>query len=169
MKEEKDSHGIQCFECSGYGHLHKDCANLKVGRPKAHFATLSDSNGDDVDGKKPKARNATLSDSNRDEVGTNYVAFVAPHDFYVSNFSDDDSNDGSNVQFPSKSESQKERNRHSSYNNLCENFNSLRKENGKNLKMIEELKLERDNLLQYLNDSRDVCHSLKTEKPCVDC
>jgi hypothetical protein len=39
--EKKDSRGPQCFECSGFGHIRTECANLKKQRGKAFNATLS--------------------------------------------------------------------------------------------------------------------------------
>jgi hypothetical protein len=40
--EKKDPRGPRCYECSGFGHLQADCANLKQGKGKAYNATLSD-------------------------------------------------------------------------------------------------------------------------------
>jgi hypothetical protein len=40
--EKKDSRGPQCFECSGFGHIRTECANLKKQIGKAFNANLSD-------------------------------------------------------------------------------------------------------------------------------
>jgi len=40
--EKKDPRGPQCFECSGFGHIRTECANLKKQRGKAFNATLID-------------------------------------------------------------------------------------------------------------------------------
>jgi hypothetical protein len=40
--EKKDPRGPQCFECSGFGHIRTECANLKKQRGKAFIATLND-------------------------------------------------------------------------------------------------------------------------------
>jgi hypothetical protein len=40
--EKKDPRGPQCFECSGFGHIRTECANMKKQRGKAFNATLSD-------------------------------------------------------------------------------------------------------------------------------
>jgi hypothetical protein len=40
--KKKDSRGPQCFECSGFGHIRTECANLKKQKGKAFNATLSD-------------------------------------------------------------------------------------------------------------------------------
>jgi len=40
--EKKDPRGPQCFECSGFGHIRTECANLKKLKGKAFNATLSD-------------------------------------------------------------------------------------------------------------------------------
>jgi hypothetical protein len=40
--EKKDLRGPQCFECSGFGHIRTECANLKKQRGKAFNVTLSD-------------------------------------------------------------------------------------------------------------------------------
>jgi hypothetical protein len=40
--EKKDPRGPQCFECSGFGHIKIECANLKKQRGKAFNATLID-------------------------------------------------------------------------------------------------------------------------------
>jgi hypothetical protein len=41
-EEKRDPRGPQCFECSGFGHIHADCGNLKKGKQKAYNVTLSD-------------------------------------------------------------------------------------------------------------------------------
>jgi hypothetical protein len=60
---KKDPRGPQCFECSGFGHIRTECANLKK--------------------LKGKAFNTTLSDESEKEEETseeeNFLAFVAPH------------------------------------------------------------------------------------------
>jgi hypothetical protein len=62
--EKKDLSGPQCFECSGFGHIKTECANLKK--------------------LKGKAFNATLSDESEKEEETpeeeKFLAFVAPHE-----------------------------------------------------------------------------------------
>jgi hypothetical protein len=40
--EKKDPRGPQCFECSGFGYIRTECANLKKQRGKNFNATLSD-------------------------------------------------------------------------------------------------------------------------------
>jgi hypothetical protein len=40
--EKKDPKGPQCFECSGFGHIRTECANLKKLKGKAFNATLND-------------------------------------------------------------------------------------------------------------------------------
>jgi hypothetical protein len=61
--EKKDPRGPQCFECSGFGHIRTECANLKK--------------------QIGKAFNATLSDESEKEEETSeeekFLAFVAPH------------------------------------------------------------------------------------------
>jgi hypothetical protein len=62
--EKKDLRGPQCFECSGFGHIRTECANLKK--------------------QKGKAFNVTLSDESEKEEETpeeeKFLAFVAPHE-----------------------------------------------------------------------------------------
>jgi hypothetical protein len=59
--EKKDPRGPQCFECSGFGYIRTECANLKKQRG-----------------------NATLSDESEKEEETlekeKFLAFVAPHE-----------------------------------------------------------------------------------------
>jgi len=40
--KKKDPRGPQCFECSGFGHIKIECANMKKIKGKAFNATLSD-------------------------------------------------------------------------------------------------------------------------------
>jgi hypothetical protein len=40
--EKKDPMGPKCFECSGFGHIKTECANLKKLKGKAFNATLGD-------------------------------------------------------------------------------------------------------------------------------
>jgi hypothetical protein len=62
--EKKDPRGPQCFECSGFGHIKTECANLKK--------------------LKGEAFNATLSDESEKEEETpeeeKFLAFVAPYE-----------------------------------------------------------------------------------------
>jgi hypothetical protein len=63
--EKKDPRGPKCFECSGFGHIRIECANLKK--------------------QKGKAFNATLSDEYEKEEETpeeKFLAFMAPHEEY---------------------------------------------------------------------------------------
>jgi hypothetical protein len=62
--EKKDPRGPKCFECSGFGHIKTECANLKK--------------------QKRKAFNATLSNESEKEEETpeeeKFLAFVTPHE-----------------------------------------------------------------------------------------
>ena len=33
-RNERDPRGLKCYECSGYGYVRKDCANLMSNKPK---------------------------------------------------------------------------------------------------------------------------------------
>jgi hypothetical protein len=139
-RNERDPRGPKCYECSGYGHLRKDCANL-----------MSNKSND------KKAFNITMSDTDEEVLddSPNCVAFGVSYDFDDSNQSD------------GKSDSDNESNRVSdlqnSFDNLKENFSTLRNTNLKIVKDVKNLELERDNLLKELSDSHAVCNSLKSE------
>jgi len=62
--EKKDPRGPQCFECSGFGHIRTECANMKKQRGKAFNATLS---------YESEKEEETLEDEK-------FMAFVAPHE-----------------------------------------------------------------------------------------
>jgi len=38
---EEDPRGQRCCECSGFGHMRTECANLKQAKGKGYIATLS--------------------------------------------------------------------------------------------------------------------------------
>jgi hypothetical protein len=77
--KRKDPRGPRCFECSGFGHTHADCGNLKQGKEKAYNATLSDE-----------------SEEEETPARDQFLAFVAPHEdgedsySYYSEHSDED-------------------------------------------------------------------------------
>jgi hypothetical protein len=62
--EKKDPRGPQCFECSGFGHIRTECANMKKQIGKAFNATLSD---------ESEKEEETLEEEK-------FLAFVAPHE-----------------------------------------------------------------------------------------
>jgi hypothetical protein len=69
--QEKDhKKGVQCYECSGFGHIAPECANLKKKRGKAMAVTWSDS--DDLE-EEDKS-----SDDDEDQVA-NFIAFSSSH------------------------------------------------------------------------------------------
>jgi hypothetical protein len=79
--EKKDLRGPQCFECSSFGHIRTECANLKKQRGKAFNATLSD---------ESEKEEETFEEEN-------FLAFVAPHEdkedsqsYYFENSEEED-------------------------------------------------------------------------------
>jgi hypothetical protein len=62
--EKKDPRGPQCFECSGFGHIRTECANLKKLKGKAFNVTLSD---------ESEKEEETLEEEK-------FLAFVAPYE-----------------------------------------------------------------------------------------
>jgi hypothetical protein len=62
--EKKDLRGPQCFECSGFGHISTECANLKKQIGKAFNTTLSD--------ESEKEEETPEEDK--------FLAFVAPYE-----------------------------------------------------------------------------------------
>jgi hypothetical protein len=61
-KEKKDPRGHRCCECSGFGYMRTECANLKQAKGKANNATLSDES------------------EKEEESLENFLAIVAPHE-----------------------------------------------------------------------------------------
>jgi hypothetical protein len=61
--EKKDPRGPQCFECSGFGHIRTESANLKELKGKSFNATLKDESKREQENPKEE----------------NFLAFVAPH------------------------------------------------------------------------------------------
>ena len=69
--QEKDhKKGVQCYKCSGFGHIAPECANLKKKKGKAMAVTWSDS--DDL-----KEEDKSLDDD-EDQVA-NFIAFTSSH------------------------------------------------------------------------------------------
>ena len=136
-RNKRDLRGVKCYECSGYGHVRKDCANLKSNKPKDQ-----------------KTFNITLNDTNEEET-PNYIAFVASY------YSDDSTQ--SNVKSTSDNESKRVNDLQNSFNNLMKKFSMLKNINLKIVKDVKNLELEKDNLLKTLSDSHSVCNTLKSE------
>jgi hypothetical protein len=60
-EDKEDPRGHRCCECSSFGHMRTECANLKQAKGKAYIATLND-------------------ESKKEEESTkNFLACVAPH------------------------------------------------------------------------------------------
>jgi hypothetical protein len=88
--EKKDPRGPQCFECSGFGHIRTECANLKKQRRKTFNATLSD---------ESKKEEETLEEEK-------FLAFVAPHEdmedsqsYYLENSEEEDMQSAYQLQY----------------------------------------------------------------------
>jgi regulator of replication initiation timing len=139
-RNERDPRGPKCYECSGYGHLCKDCANLISNKPN-----------------DKKAFNITMSDTDEEvpDDSPNYVAFGISYDSDDSNQSDDKST--------SDNESNRVSELQNSFDNLRKKFSTIRNSNLKLVKDVKNLELEMDNLLKELSDSHAVCNSLKYE------
>jgi hypothetical protein len=139
-RNERDPRGPKCYECSGYGHLRKDCANLMSNKPN-----------------DKKAFNITMSDTDEEVLddSPNYVAFGVSYDSDDSNQSDGKSD--------SDNESTRVSDLQNSFDNLRKNFSTIRNTNLKLIKDVQNLELKRDNLLKELSDSHAVCNSLKSE------
>jgi hypothetical protein len=139
-RNERDPRGPKCYECFGYGHLRKDCANLMSNKP-------NDKN----------AFNITMSDTDEEVLddSPNYVTFGVSYDSDDSNQSDDKS--------ASKNESNRVSDLQNSFDSLKENFSTIRNTNLKLVKDVKNLELGRDSLLKELSDSHVVCNSLKSE------
>jgi hypothetical protein len=65
--EKKDPRGPRCFECSGFGHMRADCANLKQDKGKACNTTLSDESEEEEEEE-------TLGKDKK------FLVFVAPYE-----------------------------------------------------------------------------------------
>jgi hypothetical protein len=121
--EKKDLRGPQCFECSGFGHIKTECANLKK--------------------LKGKAFNATLSDEFEKEKETpeeeKFLAFVAPHE----------ENEDSQSYY---SENSEEENMQSAYQHQYVEFLKLREKYKQQVLEFNSLKTEKTAMLIKIND-----------------
>jgi predicted nuclease with TOPRIM domain len=106
---ERDPHGPKCYECSGYGHVRNDCANLKSNKLKDQTAL-----------------NITLNDTDEEET-PNCMAFVASYDSNDSNQLD--------IQSAYDNESNRVSDLQNSYDNLMEKISMLR---NTNLKIVKD-------------------------------
>jgi len=52
--DKKDPCDLRCHECSGYGHIHVDCGNLKQYKSRSFNVTLSDESDNDEVDETPK-------------------------------------------------------------------------------------------------------------------
>jgi uncharacterized protein YifE (UPF0438 family) len=88
--EKKYRRGPQCFQCSGFGHIRTECANLKKQRGKAFNATLSDES--EKEEETPEEEK--------------FLAFVAPHEdkedsqsYYSENSEEEDMQSAYQLQY----------------------------------------------------------------------
>jgi hypothetical protein len=75
--EKKDSRGLRCFECSGFGHIRADCGNLNQGKGKAYNMTLNDESEEEEAPEQEK-----------------FLAFMAPHVEEEESYSEHSDEDG---------------------------------------------------------------------------
>jgi len=88
--EKKDLRGPQCFECSGFGHIRTECANLKKLKGKDFNATLSDES----------EKEEEIPEEEK------FMAFMAPHEenedsqsYYSKNSEEEDMQSANQLQY----------------------------------------------------------------------
>jgi hypothetical protein len=121
--EKKDPRGPQCFECSGFGHIRTECANLKKQRGKAFNATLND---------ESKKEEETPEEEK-------FLAFVAPYE---------DKEDSQS----SYSENSEEEDMQSTYQLQYVEFLKLREKYKQQVLELNSLKTEKTFMLIKIND-----------------
>jgi hypothetical protein len=130
LKWEKNSRGIQCNECGGYGHIRAKCANLQG---NAFNITLCDkSDSDKIDETSGK--------------DLNFLAFAGSYD----------SPHESNNYYSENNESEDEQNElQRVYNKLFVKFYELREVNKKHVKRLNEFEIERSRLIKKVKCLED--------------
>jgi hypothetical protein len=121
--DKKDPRGPQCFECSGFGHIRTECANLKKQRGKAFNATFSDES--EKEEETPKEEN--------------FLAFVAPHE---------DKEDSQSYY----SENSEEEDMQSVYQLQYVEFLNLREKYKQHVLELNSLRTEKISILIKIND-----------------
>jgi hypothetical protein len=124
--EKKDPRGPQCFECSGFGHIRTECANLKKQRGKAFNATLSDES--EKEEETPEEEKV--------------LAFVAPHE---------DKEDSQSYY----SENSEEEDMQSAYQLQYVEFLKLREKYKQQVLELNSLRIEKTSMLIKINDLED--------------
>jgi hypothetical protein len=124
--EKKDPRGPLYFECSGFGHIRTEFANLKKQRGKAFNATLSDES--EKEEETPEEEK--------------FLAFVAPHE---------DKEDSQSYYF----ENSEEEDMQSAYQLQYVEFLQLREKYKQQVLELNSLRTEKTSMLIKINDLED--------------
>ena len=146
--QEKDhKKGVQCYECSGFGHIATECANLKKKkRGKAMAVTWSDS--DDLE-EEDKS-----SDDDEDQVA-NFIAFSSSHnsnEVVSDKEEEEDKQEESDSNGESNSSSSNfEFDEEMDYDDFMRFFHNSRSKKKKEIQKLKEEKLELTSKVTHLS------------------
>jgi hypothetical protein len=171
-EEPKDPKGLQCHECSGFGHIRIHCGNLRMNNGCALQVTLSDDEETHEEGNflafvtnSPLVENfaSSFNISTQNACSNPFVCSedVSQSDVNhlpmgISVNSDDESND-------SICSNENAIEEHNPFDLLMEKFNVLRKDNLNHREEVWVLELEKSKLSSDLKDAHAICNTLKSE------
>jgi uncharacterized coiled-coil DUF342 family protein len=145
-QRDKLSNECKCHECGGRGHIQIECANLQKskGKGKAFNVTQSDESDDENSEEEVEGE-------------VNYFAFTASYD------NDYEKIDPPHMLNNPEKEFDDEVDLQIAYNDLFVECDKLNKQNTKNLKSLKEFELEKEKLMNSLNECLVIRNNLISE------
>ncbi|KAG5524204.1 hypothetical protein RHGRI_031014 [Rhododendron griersonianum] len=154
VDKSKKSHGIQCHECHGFGHVQAECANtLKKKVAKGYKATWDDDSDESSDGGFKASRYSVLV--------ANIKSPTSPKSVELSTTFSDDSKYVSTDEDSEKSDDDID-SIHEAYNQLFKEGVKLKKKEKELMSVIEKISGERNKLRDDIESKNIELEEVKT-------